>query len=122
MNSLGIYLDNIVKGSDKLKHVSKASFNLWACLFVKTQNSSYTIRKVDDKYFEVCGGWFDRKGLSPSRLMIRGCTYGGSALHINMLAACGLRMEFGNNLITSPVNQLIVIKAENLNLKSVNQD
>ncbi len=115
MKQLGINLDKIVQSTEKLKHVSKASFNLWDYLFVKTRNSLYTIRKIEDTYFEVSGGWFDKKGLSPSRLMIRGCSYGGSTLHINMLAACGLRMEFGNNLITSPVNQIIVIKAENLN-------
>lgn len=111
----GINLHQIVQATDRLKHISKDSFSLWDFLIVKTQNSLYTIRKVEDKYFEVSGGWFDKKGLSPSRLMIRGCSWGGSILHINMLAACGLCMEFGNNLITSPVHQIVVIKTENMN-------
>ena len=87
----------------------------WDYLLVKTGNSLYTIKKVDDKLYEISGGWFDRNGLSPSRLTIRGCTWGGSIIHINMVAACGLSMEFGNNVITSPVKQVIHFKAENMN-------
>lgn len=111
----GVSLEKLVQKTEELKHVLKDSVNLWDCLYVKTQNSLYTIRKIEEKYFEVSGGWFDKKGLSPSILNIHGCTWGGSTIHINILAACGLRMEFGNNLITSPVNQTVVIKAENLN-------
>ena len=82
---------------------------------VKTHNSLYTIRKVEEKLYEISGGWFDKKGLSPSKMIIRGCTWGGSVIHINMLAACGLCLEFGNNVITSPINQIIVIRGKNLN-------
>ena len=111
----GYSLSNVVNNSDKIKCVTKDGLGQWDYLFVKTQNSTYTIQKIEEKLFSVSGGWFDKKGLSPMNIYIRGCTFGGSILHINMLAACGLCLEFSNNLITSPVSQIIVIKAKNLN-------
>ena len=115
MPKYGLNLNNIVHNTDRIKHISKDSLNQWDYLLVKTNNSSYKIRKVDDKLYEISGGWFDKKGLSPSKMIIRGCTWGGSVIHINMLAACGLCLEFGNNVITSPINQIIVIRGKNLN-------
>jgi hypothetical protein len=115
MLKYGANLKNIGHISDKIKHISKDSLKLWDYLLVNTGNSSYTIKKVGDNLYEISGGWFDKNGLSPSTVTIRGCTWGGSIIHINMLAACGLSMEFGNNVITSPVKQVFVIRAENLN-------
>jgi hypothetical protein len=111
----GFILNTIVQNSDKIKHISKDNLGEQDYLIVKTSNSLYTIKKVDEKLYEISGGWFDKKGLSPSKMIIRGCTWGGSVIHINMLAACGLCLEFGNNVITSPVNQIIVIRGGNLN-------
>jgi len=115
MPKYGLNLSDVVHHSDKIKHVLKDNLDQWDYLLVKTNNSLYKIKKVDQKLYEISGGWFDKKGLSPSKMIIRGCTWGGSVIHINMLAACGLRMEFGNNVITSPVNQIIVIRGNNLN-------
>ena len=115
MLKYGLNLRNVVHNTDKIKHVLKDSLNQWDYLLVKTSNSLYSIRKVDEKFYEISGGWFDKKGLSPSKMIIRGCTWGGSVIHVNMLAACGLCLEFGNNVITSPINQIIVIRGKNLN-------
>ncbi|MBF8296509.1 MAG: hypothetical protein HW389_3054, partial [Bacteroidetes bacterium] len=59
--------------------------------------------------YEVSGGWFDKKALSPVQLKISGCTWGGSAIKIDLIAACGLRIEFGNRLITSPIQKIFVL-------------
>jgi hypothetical protein len=56
----------------------------------------------------VSGGWFDRKGFSPMKVTIRGCTWGGSAIKLDIVAACGLRLEFGNRVITSPIRKVFV--------------
>ena len=111
----GFNLNRVVEYSEEIKHISKDHFNQWDCLLVRTQNSLYTIRQTDEQLYEVSGGWFDKQGLSPTKMIIRGCTWGGSIIHINLLAACGLCLEFGNNVITSPVIQIVVIKAKNLN-------
>jgi hypothetical protein len=84
-------------------------------VFVKTRNSLYSICKRADDLFEVSGGWFDRKGLSPAVLAIRGCTWGGSIINMGIVAARGLFIEFGNNLTTSPIRKIVVIKSRQLN-------
>jgi hypothetical protein len=48
-------------------------------MYVQTRNSSYAIRTLDDGYFEISGGWFDREGGSPQKLRINGCTWGARA-------------------------------------------
>ena len=115
MNKTGPSLERIVAANDKLKHVTKNCLEYGDFVYVSTRNSVYKIRKAEENYYEVSGGWFDRKGLSPYRLTIRGCTWGGSVINIGMIAACGLCLEFGNNLITSPVSKIILIKSDKFN-------
>jgi hypothetical protein len=57
--------------------------------------------------YSVSGGWFDKKGLSPMTTRIAGCTWGGSAIKVDTAAVCGLRLEFGNRLITSTIQKII---------------
>lgn len=111
----GFNLKRVVEYSEEIEHISKDHFYQRDCLLVRTQNSIYTIRKTEEQSYQVSGGWFDKQGISPTKIIIRGCTWGGSILHINMLAACGLCLEFGNNVITSPVTQIVVIRANYLN-------
>lgn len=114
-NRFGMNLDRIVKQVDDIQKVQKGSLEPGDYVFVKTHNSLYSICKREDELFEVCGGWFDRKGLSPAVLSIRGCTWGGSIINIGIVAARGLFLEFGNNLITSPIRKIVVIKSRQLN-------
>ena len=53
--------------------------------------------------FDVSGGWFDRPGTEGKSIAIAGCTWGGSIIYTEAVAACGLCTEFGNRVITSPV-------------------
>jgi hypothetical protein len=112
---MGQSLERIIESNDQLKHVSKNSLEYGDFIFVKTCNSVYKIRKAEENLYEVSGGWFDRKGISPALLTIRGCTWGGSAINTSIAAACGLYLEFGNNLITSPIRTIIVFKSTRLN-------
>lgn len=99
----------MVQAVDKLQAVKKADLRAgdWVC--VKTRNSVYTIRVLDNGKYAVSGGWFDRKGLSPMITPVAGCTWGGSIIKIDIVAACGLRLEFGNRLITSPIRKIFVL-------------
>jgi hypothetical protein len=108
-------LENVVKRVDNLDRVQKGQLEPGDYVIVKTQNSIYSICKLDDRLFEVSGGWFDRKGLSPAVLSIRGCTWGGSIINMGIIAARGLFLEFGNNLITSPISKIVVIKSHQMN-------
>jgi hypothetical protein len=108
-------LDTAVKRADEVDKVQKCQLEAGDYVFVKTMNSLYSIRKKEDNLYEVKGGWFDRKGLSPATLSIKGCTWGGSIINLGIVAACGLLLEFGNNLITSPIRKIVVIKGRQLN-------
>ena len=114
-NRFGMNLENAVKLVDEIEKVRKCHLETGDYVFVKTQNSLYSICKRKDGLFEVSGGWFDRKGLSPAILSIRGCTWGGSIIQIGIVAARGLFLEFGNNLITSPIKKIVLIKSRQLN-------
>ena len=115
INKFGISLDDIVHRVDDIQNVAKSSLEPGDYVFVKTVNSVYSICKREDNLFEVRGGWFDRKGLSPAIIPIRGCTWGGSIINLGIIAARGLFLEFGNNLTTSPISKIFVIKSTQLN-------
>jgi hypothetical protein len=102
-------LDDILRDARSLQQVRKADLHRGDRVIVKTSNSEYAIRVIRDGLYLVSGGWFDRKGLSPMKMTIKGCTWGGSVIKVDILAACGLRMEFGNRLITSVIRNIMVI-------------
>src|SRR5215467_9059591 len=81
-------------------------------VLVTTENSVYTIRVEKDATYSVRGGWFDRQGISPIRVSIAGCTWGGSAIRTNVVAACGLHLEFGNRVLTSRIREVRLIREE----------
>ena len=102
-------LSSIVRSAGHLGELSKASLRPGDLVTVKTSNSVYSVRVLPDGFCRVTGGWFDRKGLSPATTRIAGCTWGGSAIKIDVAAACGLRMEFGNRLVTSTIEKIILL-------------
>jgi hypothetical protein len=81
-------------------------------VLVTTENSVYSIRVHEDATYSVRGGWFDRQGLSPVRISISGCTWGGSVIRTNVVAACGLHLEFGNRVLTTRIREVRVIREE----------
>ena len=115
INKFGVSLEEVVHRADEIQKVPKGSLEPGDYVFVKTVNSLYSICKREDNLFEVRGGWFDRKGLSPAVIPIRGCTWGGSIINLGIIAARGLFLEFGNNLTTSPISKIVVIKSKQLN-------
>ena len=78
---------------------------------VTTENSVYSIQVLENSTYLVRGGWFDRQRMSPVRLSISGCTWGGSVIKNDIVAACGLHLEFGNRLLTSRIRDVLVIRA-----------
>lgn len=79
-------------------------------ILISTLNSTYSVYVLDDDYYLVLGGWFDRNGLSPIKIRITGCTWGGNIIKIDIVAACGLHMEFSNGLVTSKIQKVTVFK------------
>jgi hypothetical protein len=90
--------------------VRKADLGCGSRVIVATENSVYSIDVLEDAMYSVRGGWFDRQGLSPVRISIAGCTWGGSVIKNDIVAACGLHLEFGNRVVTSRIREVHVIR------------
>lgn len=105
-------LNGIIRSTDGLQEVKKECLSPGDRLFVKTSKSVYQIRVLGQGRYEVAGGWFEKKGIAPAVVSIAGCTWGGSTIKVDIVAACGLRMEFGNRLVTSPVRKIFVLAHE----------
>ncbi len=112
MKKLGQTLDHIVHQFDRLNPVFKKDLNSGDKLAITTQNSQYYIEVIEDSRYQVRGGWFDRQGLSPLETTIHGCTFGSSVIMIDILAACGLCIEFGNRVVTSPIKKIHLFSSQ----------
>jgi len=106
-----LLLDNIIEVSEKLPQIKKREVKPGDWVFVKTMNSTYRIKADKNKEYIISGGWFEKNGLNNFRTNINGCTWGGSAIKTDVLAACGLSIEFGNRLKTSRIKKIIVLPA-----------
>lgn len=115
MSHFGISLTRMTETADSIDQVYKTKLCKGDYLLVKTCNSIYTIRVMEGGSFIASGGWFDRKGFSPMTVRINGCTWGGSAIKINVAAAKGLCLEFGNRLRTSPIQMFALLPSSSLN-------
>jgi len=80
------------------------------CVLVTTRNSVYSIFFLGDGLFEVEGGYFDRKHNGPVTITINGCTWGGRAIHSEIVAARGLFLEFGNQVITTRIQKVQLLR------------
>jgi hypothetical protein len=104
-------LEAITNHARILKEVRKKDLVAGDRVMVTTKNSLYTLSVLGDRQFLVWGGWFDRQGTSPQRVSINGCTWGGSAIKLDVIAALGLRLEFSSGLLTTPIRRFRVIRA-----------
>lgn len=108
----GMRLDEAIGGMDDRHMVYKGDLRPGDTIVVRTFNSSYTIRMRELNCYDVSGGWFDRKGVGPLPIAITGCTWGGSIVKIDVIAVCGLCIEFGNRVRTSVVRSIAVVPRE----------
>ncbi len=105
-------LETLVEQAQSLEEVRKRDLYWGDRVLVTTRNSLYTIWVLGDGRYWVWGGWFDRQGESPQTVSINGCTWGGSAIKHDIIAAPGLRLEFGNRVLTTRIRQVRVIRAQ----------
>lgn len=104
-------LDAVVKQASWFEAVRKRDLRSGDWVLVTTKNSLYSICVLGNDLYSVSGGWFDREGVSPQKTTINGCTWGGSAIKEDIVAACGLFLEFGNQILTTRIRHIRVIRA-----------
>ena len=105
-------VDAILGQMSRFEAIRKADLRRGDRVIVETENSLYRISVEDDGSYSVSGGWFDKNGVSPVTLSISGCTWGGTAIKRDLVAARGLRLEFGNRVVTSPIREVRVIRGD----------
>ncbi len=101
-------LERIIDRAVDINQVRKEELRYGDLVLIDTENSTYFVYVLQDDLYLVSGGWFDRNGLSPVKVCINGCTWGGNIIKINTLAACGLHIEFSNGLVTSRIQRVMV--------------
>ncbi len=101
-------LSYMVAQSRNLLEVKKDQLKFGDQVVLKTHNSTYTIIVDADGKYIVSGGWFDKNNISPLKTTINGCTWGGSVIKTDIVAACGLFLEFGNRLKTSRIKEIVI--------------
>lgn len=84
-------------------------------IIVKTMNSDYVLTAGHGQQFRVSGGYFKKSPSGPVKTTVTGCSWGGSFMKFDAIAVCGLRMEFGNRIITSTIFSFAIFKAFQLN-------
>lgn len=103
-------LGTIVEEAEPLREVRKGELHSGDWVQVRTANSIYSIRVLEDGIYSVSGGWFDRRGLSPLKTTITGCRWGRLTIKPDIVAACGLHLEFGNGVVTSTIQEIDVTR------------
>jgi len=103
-------LETLTGQAASLEAVHKKDLRCGDRVLVETRNSLYTVWVLENGEYWVWGGWFDLRGLSPYRVAINGCTWGGTAILHNVVAAQGLRLEFSNRVRTTPIRKVRVVR------------
>lgn len=105
-------LDARTQQADQLEAVKKSELLCGDSVLVRTKNSVYAIRALGNELYSVSGGWFERNGNRPQVVTISGCTWGGSAIKQDIVAARGLFLEFGNRVVTTRIRDVMVIRGD----------
>ena len=92
--------------------IFKKDLNWGDQVIVTTRNSIYSLWALGADSFAVSGGWFDRQEMSPAKVAVNGCTFGGTAISCELVAAPGLFLEFGNNVLTTRIQDVRVVRCK----------
>ena len=109
-SSPAVTLEAIAENATRLEAVSKAELNFGDYVRITTRNSTYVVQVEGEDLYSISGGWVDRQGLSPMKTTIAGCSWGGSTLKADIVAACGLHLEFGKRIVTSTIQRVAAVR------------
>jgi hypothetical protein len=104
-------LTDFISDSLNLNQLHKNSLKVGDTIILKTINSVYLIKVLEEERYAVSGGWFDKTYSSSVTTIINGCTWGSSIIKNDIVAACGLHLEFGNKVVTSRITKIFHISS-----------
>lgn len=105
-------LEALARCAAQLPAVRRTDLRCGDWVVVTTRNSVYSLCLLEDGAYSVAGGWFDRNNLSPQRVRVNGCTFGGRAIKTDVVAAPGLCLEFENNVTTTRIHEARVLRGD----------
>lgn len=108
-------LKSFTNASNRAPALLKNEISTGDWIVVKTMNSVYVLTAGHAQQFRVSGGYFEKSPSGPVKTTVTGCGWGGSFMKFDAIAVCGLRMEFGNRIITSTISAFAIFKAFQLN-------
>jgi hypothetical protein len=115
MNTRAHSLSNLTDHASQAVGVRRSDLGVGDVLVMYTKNSVYSARFLEDGSFAVSGGWFSVHHNSEVQTRIAGCTWGGKCIHQELVASPGMRVEFGNRVLTSVLQRVVRIPAPLLN-------
>lgn len=102
-------LTAIARFAKRLSVTRKGDLEPGDCVIVSTRNSVYYLQALGGDLFRASGGWFDKTS-SPRTVTVNGCTFGGSVICTDIVAAHGLFLEFGNRVSTTRIQDVRVLR------------
>ena len=105
-------LDRLAARAQEVDSVRRGHLDWGDWLLVTTRNSTYTLCVLDDHTYTVSGGWFAQQGDLPVKIGVNGCTWGGTAIQQDVLAARGRFLEFGNRVVTTRIESIRVLRVD----------
>ena len=98
----------IVKPAIKFIKAAEVAKSL---IYIKDFRLGLLLKVLEEEQYTVSGGWFDKTYSSSVTTTINGCTWGSSIIKSDIVAACGLHLEFGNKVVTSRINKIFHISS-----------
>ncbi len=110
--SIARTIDRLAAVAPELDGVRASDVRPGDWIVVRTKNSTYALSAVGDGTFMVSGGWFAAEHQEPARVRVAGCTWGGSAILLSMIAAPGMCIEFDNGVRTTRAREVRVLRGD----------
>ncbi len=110
-NTPALPLEKILASGACAGSIAKADLELGDTVLVATRNSVYALCALGGDLYAVSGGWFERYSTSPQTVAVNGCTWGGSVIKHDIVAAPGLFLEFGNGVKTTRIQSVRIVRA-----------
>lgn len=105
-------LSGIVERIKQMREVRKVDLEFGDLVIIYTMNSIYFIYVLNADCYLVSGGWFNKMMMSPIKMSAAGCTWGGNIIKTDILAACGMCLEFSDGssrIITSRIQKVFIV-------------
>jgi len=103
-------LDLLTAACSEVEGVDRGALGWGDRIEVATRNSLYRLWCVGENRFAVAGGWFDRSGSAQGSVRpvvaVNGCTWGGTAIRTDLVAAPGFFLEFANGVRTTRIRSV----------------